>query len=78
MSRSRRHTSITGMTTARSEKWDKREANRRARRLVREVLGHEPEADALPHLREVSSVWTFEKDGKQWFDPRRYPKDMRK
>lgn len=57
MSKSYRKTPITGITMAQSEKWDKCHANRKLRRKVR--------AGALDlRLREVSSVWGFEKDGK--------------
>jgi len=63
MTRSYRKTPMAGITIARSEKQDKRHANRRLRRKVRtgalELL-----------LREVSSVWGFEKDGKRyWRNP---------
>lgn len=59
MSRSRRHTPIFGNAIARSEKQDKRKANRRFRRKTRAG------AD-LWHVREVSDVWLFAKDGKKW------------
>lgn len=74
MSRSRRKMPITGMTTADSEKQDKRLANRKLRRKVRQVLPEEPEV--LPDLREVSDPWTMDKDGKKWIDPD--SKEMRK
>jgi hypothetical protein len=47
MSRSKRKTPIAGMTNASSEKWDKREANRRTRRRVKESLAADPCADVL-------------------------------
>lgn len=78
MSRSHKHTPICGMCVASSEKFDKQKANRRTRRLVRETLGREVAPEVIPLLREVSDVWTFIKDGKHWFDFRRYPKEMRK
>jgi hypothetical protein len=66
MSRSRKKTKIHGVTTARSEKQDKRVANRRLRRIVKQKV----KADdmILPLMREVSSVWTFEKDGKTYYN----------
>ena len=67
MSRSRRKTPIFGITTADSEQKDKRQANRKLRRAVANVLLIDPEMH-LPKLREVSDVWTFEKDGKVWWD----------
>lgn len=51
------------MTTARSEKEDKRLANR----LLRRVTRVDPEN--APALREVSDVWGMAKDGKVRFDP---------
>jgi len=64
MSRSRRHTPIMGVTTAESEKQDKRRANRALRRTVKTVLLKEPEADVIPTLEEVSDIWSFAKDGR--------------
>ena len=78
MSGSRKKTSIGGMTTAASEKHDKRLANRRLRRAVREVLNTVEGPDLLPHRRELSSPWTMAKDGKHWFDARRFPEELRK
>ncbi|HST62298.1 MAG TPA: hypothetical protein VLK84_26580 [Longimicrobium sp.] len=77
MSRSRRKTPVAGITTSDSEKQDKRLANRRLRRRVREILPAEPDG-VLPALREVSSVWCFDKDGKMRFDPESHPRLMRK
>lgn len=77
MSRSRKRTPVCGITTADTEKQDKRLANRRLRRRVRAALPSEPDG-VLPALREVSSVWGFDKDGKQRFDPARHPEWMRK
>jgi hypothetical protein len=78
MSRSRKKTPIGGITTARSEKHEKRLANRKARRHVRLALAADSDRDVLPHLREISDVWTIAKDGKHYFGPHRYPKEMRK
>src|SRR5690606_10736721 len=64
MSRSRRKTPITGITSAGSEKADKRVANRRVRRSVRQSLTVSPAPHLLPHTRELSNPWTFAKDGK--------------
>ncbi len=71
MSRSRRHAPVCGITTARSEKQDKRQANRCLRRKVRS--GH-----LELELLDVSDVWSFSKDGRARFDPRKHPKLMRK
>jgi hypothetical protein len=69
MSRSRRNNPICGWTTARSEKEDKRIANRISRRTP---------VTEKPQIRAVSDIWAFAKDGKQRFDPAEYPKLMRK
>jgi hypothetical protein len=78
MSGSRKKTPISGMTTAVSEKQDKRLANRRVRRAVKQALHTFEAPEVLPHRRELTSPWTMAKDGKQWFDARRFPEDLRK
>ena len=65
MSRSYKHTPIIGNVGARSESDDKRMANRRLRRITRALL-HRGEYHSLPTLREVSDVYAFAKDGKQY------------
>lgn len=77
MSRSMRRTPISGMTTAPSEKQDKRLANRRLRRIVRCRLMWQF-AEVLPDLREVSDVGSFDKDGKTYFGRARNNRLMRK
>jgi hypothetical protein len=64
MSRSHRKTPITGMTTARSEKWFKRIENRRQRAAARSG-------------GEYTLTLYGPKDGKLWFG-NRYPKYRRK
>lgn len=65
MSRSYRKTPVSGITCADSEKQDKRIANRRYRRRAQQAVHHEKEI--FPLVREVSNVWTFDKDGKVWW-----------
>lgn len=65
MSRSRRKTPIFGITTATSEKYDKRLNNRALRAAVRKRLSHDLECVA-PVMREVSDPWCMAKDSKQW------------
>lgn len=67
MSRSFKHTTISGITTATSEKRDKQLANRRFRRISR----HRVKIDKEPliDLDEISDIWDFQKDGKRYFDP---------
>jgi hypothetical protein len=78
MSRSRKHTPISGHTNARSEKRDKRAANRKLRRRIRATMQANPETESLPELRELSDVWGMDKDGKHYFDADEYPTLMRK
>ena len=79
MSRSRRKTPVKGITTASSEKQDKRLANRRLRRKTKEQLDqHVSDDTPLPAQREVSNRWAMDKDGKLRFDEDEYPKGMRK
>ena len=78
MARSKRKTSIRGITTAESEKKDKQFAHRKYRRTTKVVLQQVPDAEIFPHVRELSNPWGMGKDGKVRFDPKKYPKDMRK
>jgi hypothetical protein len=64
MSRSRKKTPKTGITTAESEKDNKRKANRIFRRATRVQL---KKGDSqFVSIKEVSNVWSFDKDGKQF------------
>jgi hypothetical protein len=78
MSRSRRKTSVIGITRAESEKQDKREYNRRYRHTCKQFLNTDPEAAPIPILREHSNIWSMDKDGKTRFDPTKDPELMRK
>jgi hypothetical protein len=78
MSRSRKKTPISGVTTAPTEKDDKRAANRRLRREVRKRLAEGGDATALPDLREISDAGAMAKDGKTRFDPGQRPEELRK
>jgi hypothetical protein len=73
VSRSKRKTPLMGMTTARSEKWNKRFANRALRAAIRVALAAQREI--MPEIRDVSNERCFEKDGQQWITN---PKWMRK
>lgn len=78
MSRSRKHTPKRGMTTANSEKWDKRLANRTLRRHNK-ILVNKSGEETLPlKMNQVMTIWHMRKDGKTYFDPRKEPKSMRK
>jgi hypothetical protein len=78
MSRSRRKLPFSGITTATSEKEDKRLANRKERRFNRQTLCATADETRLRHKREVGNPWLFAKDGKSRFDPQTHPELMRK
>lgn len=78
MGKSKRKTSIAGHTGNHSEKSEKRDYNRRYRRVCKLFLHIDPERELLPHLREYSNPWAMSKDGKNWFDAKKYPERMRK
>ena len=46
----------------RSNKTGKRFANRKFRRIEKEMLAHKPD-NSPAHIRDVSDVWDFPKDG---------------
>ncbi len=79
MARSRRHTPIASITTAASEKQDKRWANRIHRSAARSIVKRDTDPDAivLPIMREVSDEWSMAKDSRSWFGYD-IPKLMRK
>lgn len=78
MSKSRRNRPHCGITTAASEKDDKRRSNRRVRHRNAQILAVTGDGDSLKHLRVLSDPWVMCKDGKQRFDPREHPQLMRK
>lgn len=75
MARSKRKTPIFGMTTATSEKQDKRHWNRIFRRVAKRNL--ETEREIPKKIQAVTEVWSGAKDGKRYY--KRYSlKDLRK
>ncbi|MBI3796263.1 MAG: hypothetical protein HY268_04735 [Deltaproteobacteria bacterium] len=78
MSRSRKKLPFSGITTAASEKEDKRRANRKERRLNRQTLCATADDTLLRNKRAVGNPWLFAKDGKNRFDPHAYPHLVRK
>lgn len=62
MTRSRRKTPKVGITTARSEKFDKQVMHRRLRRKSK-LLAPDPDA-VFPIPDEVMNKWSMAKDGK--------------
>lgn len=77
MSRSRKKRPFSGITTAPSEKRDKRICNRSMRKenKIRMRLGEE--ADFIDK-REAMNAYSMAKDGRMRFDPERHPRLMRK
>ena len=75
MARSFRQRPFCGITTVESDKRDKRLANRAQRAAERAALvtGRD-----VPDRRQTSNVWSMGKDGKQRFDPSRWPSLLRK
>ena len=65
MSHSLRKNKIFGYTCKTSEKWDKTNANKKFRRLVKVRIAKHYEV--LPLQKEVSHRWWFAKDGKQYW-----------
>lgn len=64
MSRSFKKRAICGITTCESEKQDKKLAHRKFRSRVKHLL-QRGSIELLPtHLREISEIWNFGKDGK--------------
>jgi retron-type reverse transcriptase len=78
MSRSHRKTPIAGNTCASSEKLDKRVANRRDRRVNREILNASNDDSRTKDRKTTSDPWVMSKDGKQFFNPDGHPELMRK
>lgn len=66
MSRSRRHTPITGNTIAKSDKPGKRADSRRLRRRGAVALAQSGDGDTIPHDRAIRNPWNWPKDGKGW------------
>ena len=75
MSRSRKKTPKTGITSAETEKSNKRNANRKFRRVTKNQLKNGD--SQFVAIKEISNVWSFDKDGKQYLkNPTK--KDLRK
>jgi len=75
MSRSVRKTKIFGITTAETEKQDKRRWNRTFRKVCKKLIRLEKEAPLK--LRSVTNVWDGAKDGRRYY-LNATDKDMRK
>lgn len=78
MSRSKKKNPYRAITSATSEKEDKRKANRKDRRVNKIILTQAQDDTKLRPKREISNVWCMDKDGKFRFNPAEAPKAMRK
>jgi hypothetical protein len=78
VSRSRRKTSIAGSACASSEKHDKQIANRRDRRVNREILAEANDDTLMKDRKASGDPWVMSKDGKRYFNPKDCPDLMRK
>ena len=77
MARSRRKTPASGISTADSEKADKKASHRRIRRTVRQLVPIQPDP-LLPIEKQLTNPYSMAKDGKARFDPAQHPELMRK
>ncbi len=77
MSNSFKKLPIFGISTATSEKQEKRDNNRKLRRKTKQKLKCLTEFDTLPEMKEISNPWKMGKDGKLYRD-NASEKDMRK
>lgn len=84
MANSKRYTPIHSITSAESEKEDKRLCNTRVRREHKKQIqdaidyGINLGVNELIQQDEVLTKWEMAKDGKFWFDPDEQPELMRK
>jgi hypothetical protein len=81
MSRSYKRIPIHGITTAESEKEDKRIWNRSFRKTAKGKIRGATDFDAvaLPqNIHKETEFWKGAKDGKYWFDALKFPEEMRK
>lgn len=78
MSRSRRKTPITGITTARSEKFDKQRWHRAYRHAERQRLQAAPDSAPRHPFEFGAHAWNLSKDGKRYWGSDVLPRLMRK
>lgn len=78
MSRSRRKTACCGNATADSERTDKEIWHKRMRAITRTLLNSNKVDAIFPTKRDAGNIYEFAKDGKQFFNPEKFPQFMRK
>ena len=72
MSRSGKHAPISGITSAKSEKWDKRVCNKILRLRAKKLLRGDYDKYIEPLPNECRNVWKMAKDGKHYWNPKKY------
>ncbi len=77
MSRSVKKNPICGWASCDSVKIYRTQENKAKRRKVNILLNSE-KYDSFPHEKEYGNEWASPRDGKQRFDPKQWPKGMRK
>lgn len=75
MARSYRKTPIGGNAKKNSDKHYKKAEHKRARRATNAL---DLSDDEPPAEKSFGNPWGAPKDGKRWYDPKRFPKIMRK
>lgn len=66
MSRSIKHTPISGWASCRSMSWFRSSENRAFRHRVRQLIV-EQKYDLIPHCKEYQNEWDSPRDGKMYF-----------
>lgn len=77
MSRSRKKSPYMGVTLVESDRVSKAAANRALRLALKQAIAMDPETPP-PVIGQVMNRWNMAKEGKYRFDPRSFPKGMRK
>ena len=72
MSRSRKKHPVHGWACCQSERWDKIFWHRKLRQRIRMLIKRNMDSEIWPHVREVSNVCWFGKDGKVWVSKRSF------
>ena len=77
MSRSRRKSPFTGITSAPSDKRDKAASSSAYRHALKQAIALAPETPP-PTVRQITDPRSLAKEGKSRFDPAEVPRLMRK
>lgn len=66
MSRSYKHTPISGFAVSHSQMWFRNQENRAKRHWVKQLLIMQ-QYDSMPHDKEYGNEWSSPRDGKMYF-----------